>query len=70
MPSAELDHPSQSRVPAVDRAVTIRDQVARDGRPLQLAELTRQVALPKSTVFAVCQALVAERLLSRGVDGS
>ncbi|MEA4944824.1 MAG: substrate-binding domain-containing protein, partial [Propionicimonas sp.] len=60
----------QSRVPAVDRAVTILDQVARDGRPLQLAELTRQVALPKSTVFAVCQALVAERLLSRGVDGS
>ncbi|MCC6497700.1 MAG: substrate-binding domain-containing protein [Propionibacteriaceae bacterium] len=66
---AQEDEP-QGRVPSIVRAVTILEQVASSSLPTNLADLTRQVRLPKSTVHAVCQALVAERFLTRGADGS
>lgn len=60
----------QSRVPSVVRAVAILEKVAHSRAPMSQAELARQVGFPKTTVYAVCQALFAERLLSRGADGS
>lgn len=58
------------KVPAVARAGAILDAVARAGQPVTLAQLTRAVGAPKSSILMVCQALLAERLLTRGVDGT
>lgn len=37
---------------------------------MSLADLTQSLSLPKSTIYAVCQTLTSDRLLSQGADGS
>jgi ribose transport system substrate-binding protein len=59
-----------SKVPAIARAAAVLDAVAQAGRPLNLTQAARAIAAPKSTVLGICQALVAERLLVRGADGT
>ncbi|MDT0341943.1 substrate-binding domain-containing protein [Streptomyces litchfieldiae] len=57
-----------SRVPAVSRAVSVLDDIARNG-PATLADLARRLALPKSSLLSICQALLAQRLLAQGSGG-
>ena len=61
---------ARSKVPAIARATAALDAVAQAGRPLNLTQVARAVAAPKSSVLGICQALVAERLLVRGADGT
>lgn len=65
-----MNPPEQPRVPAVSRAAAVLDAVSLSAHPMSLADLTRAVGLPKSSVVGICQSLVAERLLARGSDGS
>lgn len=57
-----------SRVPAVSRAMAVLDDIARNG-PATLANLARRLALPKSSLLGICQALVEERLLAQDLGG-
>lgn len=62
--------PGRARVPAVGRAARILEVISAADRPMGLAEITRVVAAPKSSVMGICHALAEENLLSRGADGS
>jgi DNA-binding IclR family transcriptional regulator len=55
-------------VPAVQRAVSLLDLLARTGRPHSLAELTNTLGLPKSSVHGLCHTLSANGYLRR-VEG-
>jgi DNA-binding IclR family transcriptional regulator len=55
-------------VPAVQRAVSLLDLLARTGRPHSLAELTHSLGLPKSSVHGLCHTLSASGYLRR-VEG-
>jgi ribose transport system substrate-binding protein len=59
---------SESRVPAVSRAVAVLDDLARNG-PATLANLARRLTLPKSSLLGLCQALMEERLLTQDLSG-
>lgn len=59
-----------TRVPAVARAADVLQTICNTRRPLGLAELTEQVGAPKTSVMGICRALVEERLLTRGGDGT
>lgn len=61
---------AQPRVPAIARATRLLEIVADAEVPLLLADLARQLELPKSSVLNLCSALVAERFLLRGADRS
>lgn len=67
-PSAASDEP-RSTSPAVGRATRILDVVARSTRPLSLADLARETALPKSSLHGLCETLVNLRLLKRAPGG-
>jgi len=56
-------------VPAVERAVTLMDALARAGRPQSLAELARDLGLPKSSLHGLLTTLVALGLARRDSDG-
>jgi DNA-binding IclR family transcriptional regulator len=56
-------------VPAVERAVRLLDLLAAAGRPLPLAELTRELELPKSSLHGLLATLVALGLARREPDG-
>ncbi|WP_433467394.1 IclR family transcriptional regulator [Spirillospora sp. CA-128828] len=51
------------------RVVAVLDAVAAHGRPVTLAELTREVGIPKPTVRRIAADLVARRMLQRRADG-
>lgn len=55
-------------MPAVSRAVAVLDDIARNG-PATLANLARRLALPKSSLLGICQALADERLLAQDLGG-
>ncbi|NIH82287.1 substrate-binding domain-containing protein [Amycolatopsis viridis] len=55
-------------MPAVSRAMAVLDDIARNG-PATLANLARRLALPKSSLLGICQALVEERLLAQDLGG-
>ena len=57
-------------VPAVFRAVQILDALAAAHGPLSLAELTRRLGLPKSSVLAICTSLTQTGMLSRLDNGA
>ena len=53
-------------VPAISRAAAVLDAIMENGgEALSLAELARQLRVPKSSLGNVCHQLVAERLLRR-----
>jgi DNA-binding IclR family transcriptional regulator len=59
-----------SLVPAITRAAAILSALAESGsRPVSISELARRLGLPKSSTANLCQALEAERLLSRHEAG-
>lgn len=56
-------------VPAVLRAVQVLDALAAASGPLSLAELTKRLRLPKSSVLALCTSLTLTGMLSRLKNG-
>ncbi|WP_129664794.1 substrate-binding domain-containing protein [Phytoactinopolyspora endophytica] len=62
------DEQRASRVPAVTRAVDVLTDIALHG-PSSLAELTRRLGIPKSSLLGICQTLVEDGLLSNAPDG-
>jgi DNA-binding IclR family transcriptional regulator len=57
-----------SRSPAVTRAVALVEELARQRRPVGIAELARSLDLAKSTVANLCTALEGTHMIRR-VDG-
>ncbi len=57
-------------VPAVTRALTLLERVARQRAPMSLAQLTSELALPKSSVHGLCNTLMSFGYLRRQPDGA
>ncbi|MBC8055416.1 MAG: IclR family transcriptional regulator [Rhizobiales bacterium] len=57
-------------VPAVTRALTLLDRLAQQREPMSLAQLTQELALPKSSVHGLCNTLMSFGYLRRQPDGS
>jgi len=56
-------------VPAVERAVRLMDALASSRRPMALAELARELGLPKSSAHGLLTTLVSLDLARRDADG-
>ncbi|MGQ3673665.1 IclR family transcriptional regulator [Xanthobacter sp. TB0136] len=56
-------------VPAVSRAVTILDLIARSSSPVGLADIARSLDIPKSSAHGLCSTLVNLGLLRRRDSG-
>lgn len=71
--SAAAQEPSaaapRDAVPAVLRAALILDTLAEVREPLALADLTRRLVLPKSSVLGLCNTLARTGLVTRHADG-
>jgi DNA-binding IclR family transcriptional regulator len=57
-------------VPAVTRALSLLDRLAQQREPMSLAQLTSELALPKSSVHGLCNTLVSFGYLRRQSDGA
>lgn len=57
-------------VPAVMRALSLLDRLARQREPMSLARLTSELALPKSSVHGLCNTLMSFGYLRRQPDGA
>ncbi|MES3013832.1 MAG: IclR family transcriptional regulator [Pseudomonadota bacterium] len=57
-------------VPAVTRALTLLDRLAQQREPMSLAQLTHELALPKSSVHGLCNTLMSFGYLRRQPDGA
>ena len=57
-------------VPAVTRALTLLDRLALRREPMSLAQLTTELALPKSSVHGLCNTLMSFGYLRRQPDGA
>jgi IclR family transcriptional regulator, blcABC operon repressor len=57
-------------VPAVTRALSLLDRLAQQREPMSLAQLTSELALPKSSVHGLCNTLVSFGYLRRQPDGA
>jgi IclR family transcriptional regulator, blcABC operon repressor len=65
-PAAVLPSTSEKNLaPAVLKASQVLDVFAQSSSPLSLAELVRQLDMPKSTAHTICNTLVHLRLLTR-----
>ena len=53
------------QVPALVRASSILDELARDGRPKGVSELARLLGLPKSSIHGLCQTMADLGILAR-----
>jgi IclR family transcriptional regulator, blcABC operon repressor len=62
--------PATAMVPAVSRALTLLDRIAKAREPMSLAQLTSELALPKSSVHGLCNTLVSFGYLRRQRDGA
>lgn len=60
----------RSRTPAVTNAVAVLSLLAQWRRPLTVTAVARELDLPRTSVDRICETLSAERLLSRGSDGT
>ena len=70
LPFAREPSPAPSLVPAVARALTLLDRLARGREPMTLARLASELALPKSSVHGLCTTLVSFGYLRRQADGT
>lgn len=61
--------PEKSSAPAVVRATRVLDMISQSATPLSLAELARNLDLPKSSLHGLCATLVQLRLLTRLESG-
>ncbi len=57
-------------VPAVSRALALLDRLALRREPMSLAQLTTELALPKSSVHGLCNTLMSFGYLKRQPDGA
>ena len=57
-------------MPAVTRALTLLDRLAQQREPMSLAQLTNELALPKSSVHGLCNTLMSFGYLRRQPDGA
>ncbi len=57
-------------MPAVTRALTLLDRLAQQREPMSLAQLTAELALPKSSVHGLCSTLMSFGYLRRQPDGA
>ena len=57
-------------MPAVARALALLDRLAEQRRPMSVARLAAELALPKSSVHGLCHTLLALGYLRRQDDGS
>jgi IclR family transcriptional regulator, blcABC operon repressor len=57
-------------VPAVTRALALLDHLAQQREPMSLAQLTSELALPKSSVHGLCNTLMSFGYLRRQPDGA
>ena len=62
--------PPRGTVPAVIRAARLLDVLSKTRDPISLAELTRALRLPKSTVHALCTTLVHTGFVTRMENGT
>ena len=62
--------PATALVPAVSRALTLLDQLAKAREPMSLARLASELALPKSSVHGLCNTLMSYGYLRRQSDGA
>jgi DNA-binding IclR family transcriptional regulator len=60
---------SAALVPAVTRALTLLDRLAQQREPMNLARLSAELALPKSSVHGLCNTLLSFGYLRRQDDG-
>jgi len=71
LPSRRAAHaPAAPLVPAVTRALTLLDRLALRREPMSLAQLTDELALPKSSVHGLCNTLMSFGYLRRRSDGA
>ena len=70
LPFARERTPAPPLVPAVARALTLLDRLARGREPMTLARLSSELALPKSSVHGLCTTLVSFGYLRRQADGT
>jgi len=70
VPASPVRSGSPALVPAVTRALTLLDKLAREREPMTLARLASDLALPKSSVHGLCNTLVNFGYLRRQDDGS
>ena len=57
-------------MPAVTRALALLDRLAAQREPMSLAQLTAELALPKSSVHGLCNTLMSFGYLRRQPDGA
>ncbi len=57
-------------MPAVTRALSLLDRLAQQREPMSLAQLTSELALPKSSVHGLCNTLMSFGYLRRQPDGA
>ncbi|HKX39637.1 MAG TPA: helix-turn-helix domain-containing protein, partial [Burkholderiaceae bacterium] len=62
--------PGTALVPAVSRALTLLEQLAKVREPMSLARLANELALPKSSVHGLCNTLMSYGYLRRQSDGA
>ena len=70
-PPRRLPHAAAAAplVPAVTRALTLLNRLAQQREPMSLAQLTHDLALPKSSVHGLCNTLMSFGYLRRLADG-
>lgn len=57
------------KVPSVQKAVQILSLIASTDEALGTSAIARELSLPKSTVFNICDTLTQTKMLTRSVDG-
>jgi DNA-binding IclR family transcriptional regulator len=68
--TADVVPMSAGLVPALARALTLLERLARQREPMSLARLAADLQLPKSSVHALCNTLLTFGYLRRQRDGS
>ena len=71
MPARRPPQPAAAPlVPAVTRALNLLERLAQQREPMSLAQLTSELALPKSSVHGLCNTLMSFGYLRRQPDGA
>lgn len=66
---SDAERSEKRLVPAVERAVAIMDLLAGTPRPMGVSDIARDLGLPKSSVYGICETLTELGLLRPGPSG-
>ena len=66
---SDAERSEKRLVPAVERAVAIMDLLADTPRPMGVSDIARDLGLPKSSVYGICETLTDLGLLRPGPSG-